>query len=130
MSFNLEVEHDRQAEARVADATYEDTVRHGGPYDRGSADSYYGGVFDPHNFVGESVVVCEQLDDEDEEEIPYVKVNIGTGFKFDFEIKKEQQQESQMSSVAPIACCLLLHAEHQKTQVQDEEDEEEVKKVE
>lgn len=26
--------------------------RHGGPYDRGSADSYYGRAFDPHYFVG------------------------------------------------------------------------------
>ena len=22
--------------------------RHGGPYDRGSANSYYGGIYDPH----------------------------------------------------------------------------------
>lgn len=28
--------------------------RHGGPYDRGSADSYYGREFDPHYFVGAS----------------------------------------------------------------------------
>lgn len=28
--------------------------RHGGPYDRGSADSYYGREFDPHYFVGDS----------------------------------------------------------------------------
>ena len=76
MSFNLEVEHDRQAGARVADATCEDTVRHGGPYDRGSADSYYGRVFDPHNFVGESAVVCKQLDGEDEEEVQKVEVNM------------------------------------------------------
>lgn len=27
-------------------------TRHGGPYDRGSADSYYGRRFDPHYFVG------------------------------------------------------------------------------
>ena len=26
--------------------------RHGGPYDRGSADSYYGRPFRPHYFVG------------------------------------------------------------------------------
>jgi hypothetical protein len=25
--------------------------RHGGPYDRGSADSYYGRLFDPHYYV-------------------------------------------------------------------------------
>lgn len=28
--------------------------RHGGPYDRGSADSYYGREFHPHYFVGDS----------------------------------------------------------------------------
>ena len=26
--------------------------RHGGPYDRGSADSYYGRSFNPHYYVG------------------------------------------------------------------------------
>jgi len=33
------------------DADYE---RHGGPYDRGSADSYYGRSFGPHYFAGSS----------------------------------------------------------------------------
>jgi len=28
--------------------------RHGGPYDRGGADSYYQRGFDPHYFVGDS----------------------------------------------------------------------------
>jgi len=28
--------------------------RHGGPYDRGAADSYYGRPFDPHYFVGDT----------------------------------------------------------------------------
>lgn len=27
-------------------------TRHGGPYDRGSADKHYGRQFDPHYFVG------------------------------------------------------------------------------
>ena len=27
-------------------------TRHGGPYDRGSADSYYGRPFNPHFYVG------------------------------------------------------------------------------
>lgn len=27
-------------------------TRHGGPYDRGSADSYYGRAFNPHYYVG------------------------------------------------------------------------------
>lgn len=26
--------------------------RHGGPFDRGTADSYYGREFDPHYYVG------------------------------------------------------------------------------
>ena len=29
-------------------------MRHGGPYDRGSADSYYGRPFRPHYFVGDT----------------------------------------------------------------------------
>lgn len=28
--------------------------RHGGPYDRGSADSYYRRGFDPHYYVGDT----------------------------------------------------------------------------
>lgn len=28
--------------------------RHGGPYDRGSADSYYQRGFDPHYYVGDT----------------------------------------------------------------------------
>lgn len=35
---------------RVMNELYDD--RHGGPYDRGAADSYYGRGFDPHYFVG------------------------------------------------------------------------------
>lgn len=27
-------------------------TRHGSPYDRGSADAFYGRVFDPHYFTG------------------------------------------------------------------------------
>ena len=27
-------------------------TRHGGPFDRGSADSYYGRPFDPHYYLG------------------------------------------------------------------------------
>jgi len=30
------------------------TERHGGPYDRGSADAYYGREYQPHYFVGDS----------------------------------------------------------------------------
>jgi hypothetical protein len=28
--------------------------RHGGPWDRGSADAYYGREYDPHYFVGDT----------------------------------------------------------------------------
>jgi hypothetical protein len=28
--------------------------RHGGPYDRGSADAYYGRQYKPHYFVGDT----------------------------------------------------------------------------
>jgi len=28
--------------------------RHGGPYDRGSADAYYGREYEPHYFVGDT----------------------------------------------------------------------------
>jgi hypothetical protein len=37
--------------------------RHGGPYDRGSADGYYGREPNPHYFVGEtySSAIVEQL---------------------------------------------------------------------
>jgi hypothetical protein len=28
--------------------------RHGGPYDRGSADSYYGRSYNPHYYTGDS----------------------------------------------------------------------------
>lgn len=30
------------------------TERHGGPYDRGQADSYYGREYNPHYFVSDS----------------------------------------------------------------------------
>lgn len=29
-------------------------TRHGSPYDRGQADSYYGRAYNPHYFVGDS----------------------------------------------------------------------------
>lgn len=41
--------------------------RHGGPYDRGSADAYYGRSRDPHYYVGGSLmsprVECDQMND-------------------------------------------------------------------
>lgn len=37
----------------IAEQTMYDT-RHGGPYDRGLADSYYGRGYNPHYFVGDS----------------------------------------------------------------------------
>ena len=44
--------------------------RHGGPYDRGSADSYYGRPFNPHYFVGATYSTPEiKLADMTAEEI-------------------------------------------------------------
>ena len=39
------------------DVTFDksETVRHGGPFDRGSADSYYGRGLQPHYYVGDSI---------------------------------------------------------------------------
>ena len=31
-------------------------TRHGGPFDRGAADSYYGRLFEPHYYVGATAV--------------------------------------------------------------------------
>ena len=40
------------AEANTRSGYYDE--RHGGPYDRGAADSYYGREYNPHYFVGDS----------------------------------------------------------------------------
>lgn len=37
--------------------------RHGGPYDRGAADSYYGRGFNPHYFVGSTYSSPEVTED-------------------------------------------------------------------
>ena len=42
------------------DVTYDvnmdsENMRHGGPFDRGMADSYYGRPLDPHYYVGNSI---------------------------------------------------------------------------
>ena len=49
--------------------------RHGGPYDRGSADSYYGRGFDPHYYEG-STYQSERVEMADmtvEEIVAYTK---------------------------------------------------------
>jgi hypothetical protein len=38
----------------VRDITEEVLMRHGGPYDRGSADAWYGRAFEPHFFKGDT----------------------------------------------------------------------------
>ncbi len=44
--------------------------RHGGPYDRGTADSYYGRGFNPHYFKGSSYLSdAVMIDDMTAEEI-------------------------------------------------------------
>ena len=35
--------------------------RHGGPYDRGSADRYYGRPFNPHYYVGTNMLSYERV---------------------------------------------------------------------
>jgi len=40
------------ATATTTSAYYDE--RHGGPFDRGSADSHYGRAFNPHYFVGDT----------------------------------------------------------------------------
>ena len=40
-------------QAEATRSAYYDT-RHGGPFDRGSADFYYGRSFNPHYFVGDT----------------------------------------------------------------------------
>ena len=39
--------------AEVSTSAYY-SQRHGGPYDRGSADAWYGREFNPHYFVGDT----------------------------------------------------------------------------
>jgi hypothetical protein len=39
------------SEVKVDYSTREPFTRHGGAYDRGAADSYYGRIRDPHYFV-------------------------------------------------------------------------------
>ena len=41
-----------QAEATTQSGYYDQ--RHGGPYDRGTADAWYGREFNPHYFVGDT----------------------------------------------------------------------------
>jgi hypothetical protein len=46
--------------------SYDD--RHGGPFDRGSADSYYGRPFRPHYFEGATYSTSEVIPAEGSEE--------------------------------------------------------------
>ena len=48
------------------DVTFEksETVRHGGPFDRGSADSYYRRGLQPHYYVGASIT-SERVEKDD-----------------------------------------------------------------
>ena len=42
--------------------------RHGGPYDRGAADSYYRRMFDPHYFVGATYSTPRRVPDPNSHE--------------------------------------------------------------
>lgn len=46
------------------DKTVEISKRHGGPWDRGSADSYYRRRFRPHYFLGDSMQSPEITEDK------------------------------------------------------------------
>lgn len=48
-------------------------VRHGGPYDRGSADAYYRRPFDPHYYRGATYTTprVDQIDMTTEELVEY-----------------------------------------------------------
>lgn len=59
--YNLQsIRYDEESETfeyngRVYDVNMDsDDMRHGGPFDRGSADSYYGRPFEPHYYVGDT----------------------------------------------------------------------------
>jgi hypothetical protein len=49
----------------VRDVTEESYKRHGGPYDRGAADAWYGRPYNPHYFKGDTygseIVHIEQM---------------------------------------------------------------------
>lgn len=57
------------------DSVMEIDKRHGGPYDRGSADSYYQRGYNPHYFVGGTYqsVKIEMHDMTPEEIVAYTK---------------------------------------------------------
>ena len=57
----MRTQADRMAEAARYQQMTEEAIytrfydeRHGGPYDRGQADSWYGREYNPHYFVGDS----------------------------------------------------------------------------
>jgi hypothetical protein len=47
--------------------------RHGGPYDRGAADSYYRRPFDPHYYVGGSYMSEKVTDLTPDERAAYLR---------------------------------------------------------
>ena len=55
----------------MARSETEHNTRHGGPYDRGSADRYYGRRFNPHYFVGGTHQTPEITDLKPEEIAAY-----------------------------------------------------------
>ena len=47
-------------------------TKHGSPFDRGSADCYYGRPKDPHYYIGGSVVGLKQVDLTEEQQQAYL----------------------------------------------------------
>lgn len=58
--------------------TTEYDTRHGGPFDRGSADAYYGRSFNPHYYVGDTYSTTRvDLKDMNAKEIVAYSVGYG-----------------------------------------------------
>lgn len=50
--------------------------RHGGPYDRGSADKWYGRVYEPHYYVGDTAA-SERIELQDMSAAEIVAYSVG-----------------------------------------------------
>lgn len=62
-------------------------ARHGGPFDRGSADSYYGRPFRPHYFLGDTYKSTEiEINPESPKWLEY---EAGYNYNEEFGSKKE-----------------------------------------
>jgi len=65
-------------------------ARHGGPFDRGSADSYYGRACDPHYYIGRTGLGL-RVDFEDLSDNEIKAYNAGYEYNEQFGDKKEYE---------------------------------------